>query len=49
MAETEPQTLRPYYKEDIDFKALAAQDEDFAALLASNDGRVDWQDPLALQ
>ncbi|KAL1585896.1 hypothetical protein WHR41_04934, partial [Cladosporium halotolerans] len=49
MAETQPQTLRPYYKEDIDFKALAAQDEDFAALLASNDGRIDWQDPLALQ
>ena len=40
---------RPYYHEDIDFAALGLQDEDFAALLRSNDGRIDWQDPSAIQ
>jgi hypothetical protein len=30
---------KSYYHEDIDF----------AALLRSNDGRIDWQDPLAIQ
>jgi len=40
---------RPYYHEDIDFTALAAEDEDFAALLRQNDGRIDWQDPSAIQ
>jgi hypothetical protein len=40
---------RPYYHEDVDFAALGLQDEDFAALLRSNDGRIDWQDPLAVQ
>lgn len=39
----------PYYHEDIDFTALAAEDEDFAALLRQNDGRIDWQDPSAIQ
>lgn len=46
-AKTSPQ--KPYYHEDIDFAALALQDEEFAALLRSNDGRIDWQDPLAIQ
>jgi hypothetical protein len=40
---------KSYYHEDIDFAALGLQDEDFAALLHSNDGRIDWQDPLAIQ
>ena len=40
---------RPYYHEDIDFAALGLQDEEFAALLRSNDGRIDWQDPSAIQ
>ena len=40
---------RPYYHEDIDFAALGLQDEEFAALLRINDGRIDWQDPLAIQ
>jgi hypothetical protein len=39
----------PYYHEDIDFPTLAAQDENFAALLGQNDGRIDWQDPSAIQ
>lgn len=40
---------KPYYHEDIDFAALGLQDEEFAALLRSNDGRIDWQDPAAVQ
>jgi hypothetical protein len=40
---------KPYYHEDIDFAALGLQDEAFAALLRQNDGRIDWQDPLAIQ
>jgi hypothetical protein len=39
----------PYYHEDIDFTALAAEDEDFAVVLRQNDGRIDWQDPSAIQ
>jgi hypothetical protein len=40
---------RPYYHEDVDFTALAAEDEDFAVVLRQNDGRIDWQDPSAIQ
>jgi hypothetical protein len=40
---------KPYYHEDVDFAALGLQDEGFAALLRQNDGRIDWQDPLAIQ
>ena len=39
----------PYYNEDIDFAALADQDADFAVILKTNNGRIDWQDPKALQ
>ena len=47
---TKSETKRPpYYHEDVDFAALALQDEEFAALLRSNNGRIDWQDPLAVQ
>jgi hypothetical protein len=45
----QPPAQRPYYHEDIDFTALAAEDADFAALLRQNDGRIDWQDPTAIQ
>ena len=45
----QPPSQRPYYHEDIDFTALAAEDEDFAALIRQNDGRIDWQDPSAIQ
>jgi 23S rRNA (adenine1618-N6)-methyltransferase len=44
-----PLVQRPYYHENVNFEALALQDEDFATLLRSNDGRIDWQDPLAIQ
>lgn len=46
---TKPQPQRPYYNEDIDFTALATQDEAFSVLLDSNGGRIDWQDPSAVQ
>jgi len=49
MSTTTSQQQRSYYHEDIDFPALALKDEDFAALLRSNDGRIDWQDPSAVQ
>jgi hypothetical protein len=49
MATTNDSAQRPYYHEDIDFAALGLQDEEFAALLSSNDGRIDWQDPSAIQ
>jgi hypothetical protein len=49
MSTTASSTQRPYYHEDIDFAALGLQDEEFAALLRINDGRIDWQDPLAVQ
>jgi len=49
MSTTQQSPQRPYYHEDIDFTALAAVDEDFAALLQKNDGRIDWQDPSAIQ
>ena len=45
----QPPYQRPYYHEDIDFTALATEDEDFAALIRQNDGRIDWQDPSAIQ
>ena len=48
-ATQQPPSQRPYYHEDIDFTALATEDEDFAALLRQNDGRIDWQDPSAIQ
>ena len=49
MSTTTSFAQRPYYHEDIDFAALGLQDEKFAALLRINDGRIDWQDPLAVQ
>lgn len=49
MATTTTNTQRTYYNEDIDFAALAKQDADFAAILDANKGRVDWQDPKAVQ
>jgi len=49
MSTTPNPSQRPYYHEDIDFAALGLQDEEFAALLRSNDGRIDWQDPMAIQ
>ena len=49
MTTTTSDSQKSYYHEDIDFAALGLQDEDFAALLRSNDGRIDWQDPLAVQ
>ena len=49
MSTTTNLSQRPYYHEDIDFAALGLQDEEFAALLRSNDGRIDWQDPSAIQ
>lgn len=49
MSTTTGTTQRPYYHEDVDFAALGLQDGDFATLLRSNDGRIDWQDPLAVQ
>ncbi|KAM0724262.1 hypothetical protein Q7P37_000144 [Cladosporium fusiforme] len=49
MSATTPTPQRPYYSEDIDFTALATKDGAFAALLDSNGGRIDWQDPSAVQ
>jgi len=49
MSATSNYSQRPYYHEDIDFAALGLQDEEFAALLRVNDGRIDWQDPSAVQ
>jgi hypothetical protein len=49
MPTTSSPLRKPYYHEDIDFAALGLQDEEFAALLRQNDGRIDWQDPLAIQ
>jgi hypothetical protein len=49
MSTTTGSNQQPYYHEDIDFAALGLQDEEFAALLRINDGRIDWQDPLAVQ
>jgi len=49
MATMNDSVQRFYYHEDIDFAALGLQDEEFAALLTSNDGRIDWQDPSAIQ
>jgi len=49
MSTTDYRPQRPYYHEDIDFAALGLQDEEFAALLRINDGRIDWQDPSAVQ
>lgn len=49
MSTTTNSSQRPYYHDDIDFAALGLQDEEFAALLRSNDGRIDWQDPSAIQ
>lgn len=49
MSTTSSPNQRPYYNEDIDFTALATQDAEFSKLLDSNGGRIDWQDPLAVQ
>lgn len=49
MATTAAPPQKPYYNEDIDFTALATKDEAFSALLDSNGGRIDWQDPASVQ
>lgn len=46
---TTTSTQRGYYNEDIDFAALAKKDADFATILGANNGRIDWQDPQAVQ
>ena len=40
---------RTYYSEDIDFAALARDDDDFAAVYNATGGHLDWQDPKTLQ
>lgn len=48
MASNSQHTQRSYYNEDIDFFELAKEDEEFSAVLKKNNGRIDWQDPLAV-
>lgn len=44
-----PPNKVPNYDEDVDFDALAVQDADFAKLYNAVNGKVDFQDPKALQ
>ncbi|KAL9062783.1 MAG: hypothetical protein Q9157_008633 [Trypethelium eluteriae] len=44
-----PSITPDYYDDYIDFAALALQDADFAKVCGANDGKVDLQDPKALQ
>jgi len=37
------------YEDDVDFEALAMQDAEFAEIYQSAGGKVDFQDPKALQ
>lgn len=39
----------PNYDDDVDFEALAIQDADFAELYYAADGKLDFQDPKAVQ
>lgn len=39
----------PNYDEDVDFQALALKDVEFAKFYHESNGRIDFQDPKALQ